>query len=298
MSKAEDQDEKINNAIRDVLSDYKKLQNKPSIKIDTDTIYIIPVKLLGHNGDGLYFVHPSSEIHGKDPKSQKPQYSTAYVIPQDPTDPTDYTNINYIDVPDAYRRKGIASKLLEAVHDWCVKQQNFTLIRLENDTDINESTGLPSTLYEKAGYHYLNKNGIFLFNGKEIMRSTGNEMEKVLNGDNHSEHCQFNNRSIVGTEVKEGIEDEFKAEELVCKKSEMKKRDYWRHIDPKNMIGKIDTLVLRSGTTVAKPKPKFSRRVKGIRSRSNKIYQAKVKGKRSRSNVRTNTKNKSKRVKV
>ena len=128
------------------------------------------------------------------------------------------------------------------------------------------------------------------------MRSTGNEMEKVLNGDNHSEYCQFNNGSIVCTKVKEGIEDEFKAEELVCKKSEMKKRDYWKHIELKNMIGNINALVLRSGTTVAKPK--FSRRVKGTRSRSNKIYQAKVKGKRSRSNVRTNTKNKLRRIKV
>ena len=130
------------------------------------------------------------------------------------------------------------------------------------------------------------------------MRSTGNEMEKVLNGDNHSEYCQFNNGSIVCTKVKEGIEDEFKAEELVCKKSEMKKRDHWKHIELKNMIGNINALVLRSGTTVDKPKPKFSRRVKGTRSRSNKIYQAKVKGKRSRSNVRTNTKNKLRRIKV
>ena len=92
-------DEKINNAITDVLRDYKKLQSTSNIqKVDGHTtIYIIPVKLLGHNGNGLYFVHPSSEIYPVNSK-QKPQYSTAYVIPQDPKDPHDYTNINYIEV--------------------------------------------------------------------------------------------------------------------------------------------------------------------------------------------------------
>lgn len=321
MSKAEDQDEKINNAIRDVLSDYKKLQNKPSIKIDTDTIYIIPVKLLGHNGDGLYFVHPSSEIHGKDQKSQKPQYSTAYVIPQDPTDPTDYTNINYIDVPIAYRGNRIASKLLEAVEQWCKEQKTFTLIRLENDTDINEHTGLPSTLYEKAGYHYLNKSVEFMFNGQKIMRSSGNEMEKVLIHGHHSEDCQFKNISTPETKSITK-ENEPKAEELVCNKSVKKKRDHWKHIEAKNMIGKIYTLDLRSGRTIDKRTAgpsgpaltRFSRRIKGKTSRgktyrsrskvnskryrSKVTYQSKVQAKRSRSKVKTNSKNKSKRIKV
>ena len=302
----EDQDEKINNAIKDVLDQSKKEENKSrlqEVNIYGTIIYIIPVKLLGHDGDGLYFVHPSSEIHGKHSKSQKPQYSTAYVIPQNPIKPGDYTNINYIDVPIAYRGNRIASKLLEAVEQWCKGQHGFTLIRLENDTDINQTTGLPSTLYEKAGYHYLNKDITDEFNGKKRIRSGGNEMEKLLRCGNHSEYCQFGNGSIVASEH----EDESKAEELVCKKSEMKKRNHWIHIDLKNIIGNINATVLRSGKTVAKAPANFRRRVKGIRSRSNKIYQSKVKpkrsrskvkGKRSRSRVRTNTKNKSRRVKV
>ena len=319
----ENTDEKINKAITDVLSEYKKLQNKPSIKIDTDTIYIIPVKLLGHNGDGLYFVHPSSEIHDKHVKSQKPQYSTAYVIPQDLKDPTDYTNINYIDVPIAYRGNRIASKLLEAVEKWCKQQKGFTLIRLENDTDINDQTGLPSTLYEKAGYHYLNKSVKFVFKGAEIMRSSGNEMEKVLNGGNHSEHCQFKNESTPETKSITDVETK-QDEDFVCNKSVKKKRDHWKHIEAKNMIGKIYTLDLRSGTIIdkrtAKPEAgastRFSRRIKGKtsrgktyrsgsrskvnskRCRSKVTYQTKVQAKRSRSKVKANTKNKSKRIKV
>lgn len=299
-------DEKINKAIRDVLIQYKKGENKSNIqevKTDTTTtIYIIPVKLLGHNGDGLYFVHPSSEIYPKDP--QKPQYSTAYVIPQDPKDPHDYTNINYIDVPKDYRGKRIASQLLQAVEQWCITQHNFTLIRLENDTDINEKTGLPSTLYEKAGYHYLNKSIEFKFQDNIIMRSTGNEMEKVINRGRHSEHCQFNSGTGVqqNTEHEDKSQDEGEDEILVCKKSEMKKRDHWKHIEPKNMIGEIDKLVLRSGKTVAK----FSRRlVNSSRSKVKpKRSRSKVKGKRSRSRsrcrskVRVNTKNKSRRIKV
>jgi GNAT superfamily N-acetyltransferase len=297
---SKDTDEKINNAITDVLTDYKKLDRTSNIqKVDGHTtIYIIPVKLLGHNGNGLYFVHPSSQIYPGNSKL-KPQYSTAYVIPQDPKDPHDYTNINYIDVPKDFRGKGIASKLLEAVEQWCRTQSDFSLIRLENDTDINPNTGSPSTLYEKAGYHYLNASVEFKFGDKKIMRSAGNEMEKVINDGHHSEDCQFRNRSIVPAEVKLSIEDE--SELLVCIKSGNKKRDHWKHIDPKNMIGKIDTLVLRSGTIVHKPKPIFKRRVKGFSSRSkvnSKTHQTKIKGKRSRSKVKVNTRNKSKRVKL
>jgi GNAT superfamily N-acetyltransferase len=297
-------DEKINKAIRDVLIQYKKGKNKYNIqevKTDTTTtIYIIPVKLLGHNGDGLYFVHPSSEIYSKDP--QKLHYSTAYVIPQDTKQSDDYTNINYIDVPEDYRGKRIASQLLHAVEQWCEGQDGFTLIRLENDTDINEKTGLPSTLYEKAGYHYLNKSIEFKFQDKIIMRSTGNEMEKLLNNGKHSEHCQFNSGTGVQQNTENEDEDEDEDEILVCKKSEMKKRDHWKHIEPKNMIGEIDKLVLRSGKTVHKAQ--FSRRVVN-RSRSKvkpKRSRSKVKGKRirsrSRSKVRVNTKNKSRRIKV
>jgi len=307
MSKdTENTDEKINNAITDVLTDYKKLDSKSNIIVKGDTtIYIIPVKLLGHNGDGLYFVHPSSEIYTK--KVEKPQYSTAYVIPQDPKDPHDYTNINYIDVPKDFRGKGIASKLLEAVEQWCINQQNFTLIRLENDTDINQSTGLPSTLYEKAGYHYLNASVEFKFGDKTIMRSAGNEMEKLLKNGNHSQDCQFINTST--SESKSITEVETKEdEELVCKKSEKKKRYHWKHIEPKNMIGKIDKLVLRSGKIVDKslpqPKAQFSRRMKSYRSRS-KVKAKTYKSKRSRSKVKVNTsrcrsklRNKSKRIKV
>lgn len=157
-------DEKINKAIQDVLTKHKIEE----VQVDSTTIYVIPVRLLGHDGDGLYFVHVSSE---------KPVYSTAYVIPQDPENSDDYTNINYIDVPQPYRGKGIASKLLKAIEQWCTRQENFTLIRLDNDTDINPETGLPSTLYEKAGYHYLN----------EDIKC---EMEKVLKGGKHSELCQ------------------------------------------------------------------------------------------------------------
>jgi GNAT superfamily N-acetyltransferase len=300
-------DEKINQAIKDVLTQNKS--NVDEVKGDTTTIYIIPVKLLGHNGDGLYFVHPSSEIYSKNLKQEKPQYSTAYVIPQDPQYPHDYTNINYIDVPTNYRGKGIASQLLKAVEQWCKNQPNFTLIRLENDTDINPKTGLPSTLYEKAGYHYLNASVEFKFGDKTIMRSAGNEMEKVLNRGDHSEYCQFWKKST--PESKSSTELETKEdEEDVCKKSEKKKRDHWKHIEPKNMIGEIDKLVLRSGKNVFKAK--FSRRAQGFRSRNKvkgKTYQtkfnpkrsrSKVKSKRnrsrSRSKVRVNTKNKSRRV--
>jgi GNAT superfamily N-acetyltransferase len=311
MSKDTDNtDEKINNAITDVLRDYKKPQDKSNIQqVDGDTtIYIIPVKLLGHNGNGLYFVHPSSEIYPVNSKL-KPQYSTAYVIPQDPKDPDDYTNINYIDVPKDFRGKGIASKLLEAVEEWCRTQPNFTLIRLENDTDINKDTGLPSTLYEKAGYHYLNASVEFKFGDKIINRSAGNEMEKILKNGSHSQDCQFRNGSTPETKSITEVETK-EDEELVCIKSEKKKRDHWKHIDPKNMIGKIDTLVLRSGTIVDKPvaKLRFSRRVKGFRSRSkvkSKTYKSKLKCKRSRSKVKVNTsrsrsklRNKSKRIKV
>lgn len=328
-------DEKINNVIQDVLSEYKKMEKKDQnnvqqINVDTSTIYIIPVKLLGHNGDGLYFVHPSSEIYPDKLKEQKLQYSTAYVIPQDPTDPADYTNINYIDVPPDYRGKGIASKLLSAVEKWCTDQRGFTLIRLENDTDINENTGLPSTLYEKAGYHYLNKDIEYTFKNKSgtktITRSGGNEMEKVLMNGKHSEDCQFhNNKQEVLHETR--YEYDSKAELLVCKKSE--KRDHWRHIEPKNMIRKIDELVLRSrtvdkGTSKPQTPARFSRRIKGKTSRAKqtgKTYRSgsrskvkskrsrsgsrskvtgktKVKAKRSRSKVKANTKNKSRRIKV
>lgn len=309
-------DEKINKAIQDVLIQYKNIEKKDQnnvqqINVNSTTIYIIPVKLLGHNGCGLYFVHPSYEIYpSKD--GQTPEYSTAYVIPQDPTELCDYTNINYIDVPIAYRGNGIASKLLKAVHDWCIKQQNFTLIRLENDTDINEHTGLPSTLYEKAGYHYLNKNIEYKFGDKTIMRSGGNEMEKVLNGGNHSEDCQFIDSYIVSTEVNRATkyEDESKAEQLVCEQSEKKKRkrNHWEHINPDNIIGNINATVLRcrksipKGQCTSKPKhkaqstsislSKFSRRIKGKRSRSRSGTRSKLKSKTSRSGTRSKLKSK------
>ena len=126
--------------------------NIPYINLGGETINIIPLSLLtkknkpeDENKDEFYFVHVTYNT------DEKSIYSTAYVTPPD----SDMcANINYIDVPEDCRGKGIASKLLQAVEKWCL-DRGTTLIRLDNDTDINPTTGLPSTLYERAGYHYI-----------------------------------------------------------------------------------------------------------------------------------------------
>ena len=166
--------------------------NIPYINVDGETINIIPVSLLTNRiklEDEFYFVHVSYI-------DDKTIYSTAYVIPPDSDR---CANINYIDVPEDCRGKGIASKLLSAIEKWCLDRR-ITLIRLDNDTDINPETGLPSTLYERAGYHYIHRMIYDETTGKNKLN--GPEMEKVLIGGKHSSECFLNEEKFADQEKK------------------------------------------------------------------------------------------------
>jgi hypothetical protein len=109
-------DDKINLAIWNVLRHPNCFEKIEKIQLEhNNIIYVIPVRLLSEaksGSDGLYFVHAPENQNDE----SRPVYSTAYVLPNNPHIPKDnYTNINYIDVPVQHRKKGIASKLLEAI---------------------------------------------------------------------------------------------------------------------------------------------------------------------------------------
>jgi GNAT superfamily N-acetyltransferase len=287
-------EEKINLAIWKVLKESNCFN---TITVGEDTIYIIAVSLLTEakcGSDGLYFVHASSEhTPDKQEKQGDPVYSTAYVLPNNPDNADDnYTNINYIDVPKAYRGRRIASKLLTAIESWYREEQRkCPLIRLDNDTDINPVSGLPSSLYEKAGYHYINGYIEYNFRGQTINVPNGCEMEMVLKGGNHTSGCyyktNFENTSSVSKE------DEKKAEELVCNRGIKKKRLHLRHIESKNIIGNLEDCVKTRGqlnktTTQAQAQFQFSRRkyFKKSKRKSNRKSVRKSKPKSNRKSVR------------
>jgi GNAT superfamily N-acetyltransferase len=290
-------DDKINLAIWDVLKEESNCFN--TIKVEEDTIYIIAVSLLTEakcGSNGLYFVHASSG-HTQENKEKQgdPVYSTAYVLPNNPdNDDDNYTNINYIDVPKAYRKKGIASKLLKAIESWCREEKRkCPLIRLDNDTDINPDTGLPSSLYEKAGYHYINGYSKVMFNERLINRPNGCEMEMVLQGGKHSDDCKNKEQFKTETGVSEDIIDEV----LVCNKGIKKKRLHLRHIESKNIIGNLEDCVKTRGQ-LNKTKAQFSRRkyFKKSKRKSNRksVRKSKRKSKKRKSKRKSVRKSKSK----
>ena len=173
-------------------------QDTPYIIVDGEIINIIPYNILtsDKNNNELYFVHVTHFINETDETDNKSLYSTAYVTPPD-SDGCAY--INFIDVPVRCRGNRIASKLLSAIESWC-REKKASLIMLENDTDINEETGLPSTLYERAGYHYTNQ--MIYDEESKKNKLTDSEMEKVLTiGGRHSENCFLNEGKVTEQEI-------------------------------------------------------------------------------------------------
>ena len=214
------------------------------------------------NKDEFYFVHVTYNT------DEKSIYSTAYVTPPD----SDMcANINYIDVPEDCRGKGIASKLLQAVEKWCL-DRGTTLIRLDNDTDINPTTGLPSTLYERAGYHYIYPMIYDQNSGKNKLN--GSEMEKVLIIDGkHSSECFLNEGKV--TKEEKNIEGSNKKKKE--KIDEMRKIFNSSDINVKNIIGNINQRVTRSQTAKRRKVEEMSfKRSKNSVRRRNKTSKRKV----------------------
>jgi hypothetical protein len=215
-------------SLEKIIIDYLDTQDTPYIIVDGEIINIIPYNILtgDKNNNELYFVHVThfiNETDETDETNDKSLYSTAYVTPPDP-DGCAY--INFIDVPVFCRGNRIASKLLSAIESWC-REKKASLIMLENDTDINEETGLPSTLYERAGYHYTHH--MIYDEESKKNKLTDSEMEKVLTiGGSHSENCFLNEGKVTEQEIhREGSnkhEDEHKEQHEDEKKIQKKRK--------------------------------------------------------------------------
>jgi GNAT superfamily N-acetyltransferase len=117
-------------------------------------------------------------------------YCKFSVVVDDNDNKSNSYKISYIDVPEQFRGKQIASNFLKAIEKKAL-ENNITRLELDNDTDMDLKTGKQSTIYERAGYHWVYDLQIQEYNGDNILTASDPSMEKILPGGNHSEYCRL-----------------------------------------------------------------------------------------------------------